>query len=263
MVTIDDEELKYWIWLTQIPKVGLVSRNELLRIYESPREIYHGTFADLEEAVERKLKPAQLESILASRSLIQAEATLAECHRFGIRILTREHPIIRKTFALQNETPTLLYAKGKLEKIGSTVGIVGARRCTQETKLFTRDLALNYVKQGTVIISGMAKGVDAYAQTACVNAGGITVAVLGCGVDICYPAEHRALMDRIMETGLVLSEYPPGTLPARYHFPKRNRLIAALSDKLMVISAGRGSGAMITADVAEKMGKIVEYKVSG
>lgn len=111
------------------------------------------------------------------------------------------------------------------------------------------------------IISGMAKGIDSYVQTACLKLGGYTVAVLGNGLDICYPEEHRLLMKRIEEKGLLISEYPPGTLPAKYNFPRRNRLISAWSDELVVISPGKGSGSLITAKYSENYGRKVKIIV--
>ena len=97
--------------------------------------------------------------------------------------------------------------------MASTVGIVGARRCTQNNKQSVIMLTEEYVSRGFTIISGMAKGIDSYAHTACINAGGYTVAILGNGLDICYPSEHIKLMKSIAERGLLVSEYPPGTRP--------------------------------------------------
>ena len=104
----------------------------------------------------------------------------------------------------------------------------------------------------------MERGIDSYAHTACLKSGGYTVAVLGNGLDICYPCERRKLMEQMAERGLLISEYPPGTQPAPYRFPKRNRLISAWSDKLIVVADGRGSGAFITAEYEKKYGREVE-----
>ena len=139
------------------------------------------------------------------------------------------------------------------------VGIVGARRCTQAAKQCCIELTRQCIKEQEIVISGMAKGIDACAGTVCVNSGSYTVAIVGNGLDICYPAEHERLMERIRETGLLLSEYPPGTEPSNYTFPQRNRLIASWSDRLIVIAAGRGSGAMITANCADKYGRKVSF----
>ncbi|WP_330670459.1 DNA-processing protein DprA [Mediterraneibacter faecis] len=110
-------------------------------------------------------------------------------------------------------------------------------------------------------MSGMAKGIDACAATVSINEGGYTIAVLGNGLDICYPSEHQLLMDKIREKGLLISEYPPGTRPTRYNFPKRNRLISAWSDKVIIIAPGKRSGALITGDYAKKYGRETEISM--
>ena len=159
------------------------------------------------------------------------------------------------------DAPTVIYYKGTIKKMEKTVGIVGARRCSQQDKRKAVKIAEYYTEKQNAIISGMAKGIDSYVQTACLKLGGYTVAVLGNGLDICYPEEHRLLMKRIEEKGLLISEYPPGTLPAKYNFPRRNRLISAWSDELVVISPGKGSGSLITAKYSENYGRKVKIIV--
>lgn len=151
--------------------------------------------------------------------------------------------------------------------IGEAAHILGASpkgarydaRMTKEERE-TVFLASEYAKTRIAVVSGMAKGIDSYAHTACLNAGGYTIAILGNGLDICYPSEHHKLMKCIEEKGLLLSEYPPGTPPSRYTFPRRNRLISSWSDKLIIIQAGKGSGALITAEYSRKYGRKVEMK---
>lgn len=109
------------------------------------------------------------------------------------------------------------------------------------------------------MISGMAKGVDSYAHTACLKAGGYTVAVLANGLDICYPNEHQKLKECIENEGLIISEYSPGVRPTKYAFPRRNRLISAWSDELVVVAAGKGSGALITAEYSRQYGRKVRF----
>ena len=125
----------------------------------------------------------------------------------------------------------MLYYQGCFADLSYSVGIVGARRCNQEVKKQCVQITQSYVRQGIPVVSGMTKGIDACAATVCINEGGYTIAVLGNGLDICYPSEHQLLMDKIREKGLLISEYPPGTRPTRYNFPKRNRLISVWSDK--------------------------------
>ena len=113
------------------------------------------------------------------------------------------------------------------------------------------------VMEQCAVISGMAKGIDSYAHTAAIKEGGYTIAVLGSGPDICYPKEHQVLYEAIISCGCILSEYPPGTEPRRYMFPRRNRLIAALSDELYVIEAGRYSGTQSTVETCMRYGPAV------
>lgn len=122
----------------------------------------------------------------------------------------------------------------------------------KETKYTAAVLTEKYTTPSSAIISGMAKGIDSYVHTAFLKKGGYTIAILGNGLDICYPSEHNHLMECIEQTGLLLSEYPPGTRPSRYTFPRRNRLISAWCDQLFVISPTSKSGTLITADYAYK-----------
>ena len=158
--------------------------------------------------------------------------------------------------------PVVLYAKGELRvnDFDDTLGIIGSRRCTLEGKEITIETATKAVNNNTAIISGMAKGIDSYAQTAVIKSKGYTIAVLGNGANICYPKEHERLYEKIAESGCILSEYPPGTGPRRYMFPRRNRLIAALSDRLVVIDAGRNSGTESTVKYSMKYGREVIVK---
>ncbi len=179
-----------------------------------------------------------------------------ECIERGIDIVTIADEKFPKRFIGLDDTPSLIYIKGKIminDHLRS-VGVVGARRCSREGKEQAIHVTEEELSQGAAIISGMAKGIDSYAHTAAIKAGGYTVAVLGGGADICYPSEHRALYDRICEQGCILSEYPPGTTPKRYMFPRRNRIIAALSDSLYVVDAGRNSGTETTAAHAVRYG---------
>ena len=155
--------------------------------------------------------------------------------------------------------PSGIFVKGRLPSPGtSSVAIVGARKCTpyglQSAKLFAKVLA----QHGVNIISGMAYGTDSHAHKGAIEGGGKTFAVLGCGIDICYPKSNVRLMKNILETsGGIISEYPPGTEPYPYHFPLRNRIISALSDAVIIIEARIKSGSLITASYAVDQGKTV------
>ena len=198
-----------------------------------------------------------VEKIQASRSLEQAKRILDRTEKQNIRLLTYPDPLYPPQVKEFSKAPVLFYYRGYLRPDSTGVGIVGTRRCTDYGKQVTKEAAAFLAKQGIPVISGMAKGIDSYAHTACLKAGGFTIAILGCGVDVCYPAEHRGLMDRIVEEGVLISEYPPQTRARAEHFPQRNTWIAAWSYKLLIVEAGEKSGALITAQLAEKQDRQV------
>lgn len=252
-----NSDVKYYIWLTQLPGLGPVSQRKLLEHFGSPINIYESDSCELEQV--KGINKQQISSIKKYKNLDVAERLIDTCNRNRIDAVTL-HDEFYPVKAMQDiYAPIILYTKGqiRIDKMEKTVGIVGARRCTQEDKNIASDIVGRYVEDGYSIISGMAKGIDSYGHTACLNNDGYTVAVLGNGLDICYPKEHIFLMQKIEECGLLISEYPPGIEPQRYNFPRRNRIIAQWSDILIVIGAGKGSGSLITADYANKLGREV------
>lgn len=159
--------------------------------------------------------------------------------------------------------PKGLYVLGKMpEKEEKTVAIVGARECSCYGESAARYFARELAAYGVGIISGMARGIDAAAHEGALESGGKTYAVLGCGVDICYPKSNRLLYEKIQKQGGILSEYAQGTEPLPFHFPLRNRIISALADAVLIVEARKKSGSLITADLALEQGKDV-YAVPG
>ena len=156
-----------------------------------------------------------------------------------------------------------MFWKGKIpEEERKTVAIVGARECTRFGKETAENLAGEIARAGGAVVSGAAYGVDGAAQLAALLAGGESTAVLGCGTDIRYPAGNGRLFELLESQGTLVSEYPPGTPPRRYHFPARNRIISGLSDVTVVVEARKRSGSLITAGFAADQGKDV-YAVPG
>jgi len=139
----------------------------------------------------------------------------------------------------------------------TSVGVVGSRRGSSYGEQVAGDLGYGCARSGVTVVSGLAVGIDAAAHWGAIDAQGPTIAVLGCGVDFVYPKANRPLRDRILSTGLLISEYPLGSRPLAFHFPKRNRIISALSDALVVVEGERKSGAMITAAASLEIGKQV------
>ena len=158
--------------------------------------------------------------------------------------------------------PAGLFIKGDRARLqdllrSARVTIVGTRRATAYGTRAAREVAGAFASRGIAVVSGMALGIDGRAHEAALDAGGLTVAVLGCGVDVVYPSRHRSLYGRIAEAGLVIAELPPGTEPAPWTFPNRNRLLAALGDGVLVVEGSLTSGAMQTADQAAHLGRAV------
>lgn len=156
------------------------------------------------------------------------------------------------------DKPEVLFYKGRLpDKDKPIVAMVGARACSNHGRTMAKKIAGELAYNNVQIISGMARGIDTYSQLGAVEAGGATFAVLGCGVDICYPTENIELYENIIKTGGIISEYPPGDKPLAWHFPMRNRIISGLSDKVVVVEAKEKSGSLITVEWALEQGKDV------
>jgi DNA processing protein len=157
-----------------------------------------------------------------------------------------------------HDPPRRLYVRGSVDALGEpAVAIVGARSCSAYGSHVARSLARELAAAGVVVVSGLARGIDGEAHRGALEAGGPTVAVLGCGIDRDYPRAHAGLAERIRANGAVISEYPPGVEPAPWRFPARNRIIAGLSLATAVVEARERSGALITADFALELGREV------
>jgi DNA processing protein len=174
--------------------------------------------------------------------------------------LARRDPLFPRLLAAIHDPPRGLYLRGRpgpelLSR--SAVAIVGARACSSYGSQVARMLGRELAAAGLVVVSGMARGIDGHAHRGALEAGGSTVAVLGCGIDRDYPAAHADLARRIVDTGLVVSEYGPGVEPAPWRFPARNRIIAGLARATVVVEARERSGALITADFALEEGREV------
>jgi DNA processing protein len=158
------------------------------------------------------------------------------------------------------DPPPVLWLRGDADPellSGRSVAIVGARACTSYGRSVARGLGRELAAAGLVVVSGMARGIDSEAHRGALDAGGVTVAVLGCGIDRDYPSANRELATRIVENGLIVSEYEAGIEPAPWRFPARNRIIAGLCTATVVVEARERSGALITADFALEDGREV------
>ena len=248
--------LKYWVWLSECRGVSNQTRLALLRHFGSPEDVFYADAGELllTEGITRDQVHA-----LEDHKLDKADKVLADCQRLGLRILTiqdAEYP-----GRLQNiyDPPCLLYVKGRLPAFDeeAAVAVVGTRDCTPYGIACAEKLGYGLTGGGAVVVSGLAKGIDAAASRGALRAGGVTVGVVGNGLDVHYPYESRYLYEDIAAAGALLSEYPPGTEPAGNHLPARNRIISGLSLATLVVEAPERSGALITAETALEQGRDV------
>jgi DNA processing protein len=190
--------------------------------------------------------------------LDKAAAQLSKSESLGISVLTWDHdaypPFLREIYA----PPPVLFVKGKLGSFaGHACAVVGTRGASQYGKNAAAHIVKKLVEKRVAIVSGLALGIDTVAHRTCLDCGGVTIAVLGCGLDTMYPASNRDLAERIAESGALVSEFDLGSQPEAYHFPRRNRIIAGLSAGVLVVEAPERSGSLITAGYALQQGRDV------
>lgn len=254
------DERVYQFWLHNLPGVGDKTIERLLTCFGSPRGIYCAS----PEAMEKALGHVKALKVTEFRKAFPLWKAYEEMLAKKISFYTKEdeeYPARLKNLA---RPPYGIYCLGKLpENQRPAAAVIGARECSEYGSAMARAFAGKLAGAGVNIISGMARGIDGIGQQAALADGGRTYAVLGCGVDVCYPASNRRLYEEILEKdGGILSVFPPGTKPLRQHFPERNRIVAGLSDLVLVVEARQKSGTWITVDMALEQGKSV-YAVPG
>jgi len=247
---------EYWIALNGINGLGPVRIRRLIEVFGTPQAVFA---AQTQFLAEKRLIPASSVEAFSRRDelLDEARKHLEYCESLGISVLILPddgYPLyLKEIFA----PPPVLYVKGELSILrGHALAIVGTRSPTTYGLNCTRGLTAELCGRA-VIVSGLARGIDTAAHARCLEMGGKTVAVLGCGIDRAYPPENRELAERICKNGALISEFPPGTLPEAYNFPRRNRVISGISCGVIVVEAGEKSGALITADYALQQNRVV------
>lgn len=248
--------LKYWLWLTTLPGLTDNSKMLLMEHFASPEDVYYAREEALWQVDGLKKEQAAL---LENKSLAAADRVLADCAREDIFIITMADALYPERLRNIYQPPLLLYGKGAMPLFDeeAAVAVVGTRSCTPYGIHCAEKLGYELTQQGGMVVSGMAKGVDAAAMRGALRFGGFTCGVLGGGVDVVYPAENRRLYEDIAATGVLLSEYPPQAEPEAWHFPVRNRIISGLSVAAVVVEAPERSGALITAHNAAEQGREV------
>lgn len=248
--------LKYWLWLTELPGLKNQTRLALLRHFGTPEEVF---YADAGEILLTEGITRQQAALLENHKLDTADKILADCQRLNIRLLTMQDAEYPGRLKNIYDPPCLLYAKGRLPVFDEEVAIavVGTRNCTPYGENCAEKLGYGLTHGGAVVVSGLAKGIDAAATRGALRAGGVSVGVVGNGLDVHYPYESRYLYEDVAAAGVLLSEYPPGTEALGRHFPARNRILSGLSVAAVVVEAPERSGALITAETANEQGRDV------
>ena len=248
--------LKYWLWLTNLPGLSNRSCWQLLEHFDSPEEIYYADEGHLR--LVDGLSEEQRQR-LQDKSLHRAEEILAQCAAKEIFIVTVQDAAYPHRLRSIYDAPVLLYGKGAMPLFDeeAAVAVVGTRKCSPYGVHAAEELGYQMAKQGALLVSGMAEGIDAAAMKGALRAGGFVAAILGGGVDVIYPYANRRLYEDVAATGVLLSEYPPGTPAEAWHFPVRNRIISGLSLAALVVEAPVRSGALITARTAMEQGRDV------
>ncbi len=248
--------LKYWLWLTELRGLTNQTKLALLRHFGTPEDVF---YADPGEILLTEGITREQASLLEDHSLDAADKILADCQRLDIHILTLQDAAYPGRLKNIYDPPCLLYMKGRLPVFDEemAVAVVGTRKCTPYGTACAEKLGYGLTCGGAVVVSGLAMGIDSAATRGALRAGGVTVAVVGNGLDVKYPYESRYLYDDVAAAGVLLSEYPPGAKALKNHFPARNRILSGLSVATLVVEAPAQSGALITAETAMEQGREV------
>ena len=243
-----------------VPGLGRSRIPDLINALGSARAVFEASAATL--TATGLCTPRAVQNFISNRDARLPQRLDYFCRHNGVQILAYNDAAYPQSLQNLSDKPLVLYVKGELPQANYALAIVGSRRCSEYGVRAAGYFAKAMTREGIPIISGGAKGIDTAAHEACLQAGGVTVAVLGCGLDIVYPPENARLFARIAEQGALVTEYPPGVPPAAANFPARNRIIVGLSQAVLVAEAGKRSGAVITANIAADEGREV-YCVPG
>ena len=245
---MSDKDIKYWVGFSIIPGIGRVKSTQL--------ENYFGNLEDAWKATPAELKHAGLDSgsvhtITSWRPKISLEAEIEKLDRYGVKVVNCNDSNYPSRLREIYDYPPLLYFRGSLLPEDEwCLAVVGTRRATVYGRQIAEEIVTDLVQNRITIVSGLAKGIDSVAHNAALAAGGRSIAVFACGLDIVYPSENANLARSLIQQGALISEYPLGTRPRADNFPRRNRIMSGLSLGVLVIEADETSGAMITAHLA-------------
>jgi len=248
-------DLKYWVAFNIVQGIGPVTLQRLIEHFGDLQAAWEASPLDLARV---GLDRRALDNFRAARAKLDLDAEMEKLDRLGVYVLTWDSPEYPDRLRQIDASPPVIYVRGEIKPQDEwAVAIVGTRRASAYGKEVTRQITAALARGGVSVVSGLARGIDGQAHQSALDAGGRTLAVLGCGVDVVYPPEHRGMAERIVDQGALISDYALGTQPEARNFPPRNRIISGLSLGTLVVEADMRSGALITAVFAVEQGKQV------
>lgn len=250
-----NRDIAYWVATSAIPGVGTATFSYLLKHFKTLKKFWGANSSEISKL---KINFKTRQSIVDFRNRVDPGVYLAKVYEAGIKVVSivdREYPAnLRQVVACP---PVLYYKGGFLPSDDLAIAVVGSRNATPYGRQVTENLVFTLSKQGLTIVSGLARGIDSVAHRMAIDAGGRTIAVLGCGLDMVYPPENKKLADEVIKNGAVASEFPLGFPAMQANFASRNRIISGLSLGVLVTEAAVDSGSLITAGHAAEQGRDV------
>ncbi|MSQ15403.1 MAG: DNA-protecting protein DprA [Dehalococcoidia bacterium] len=252
---MNELDTKYLVAFSRVPGIG---RAKLALLETHFGELERAWAAGAQELAAAGLEPKLVHEVVSRRPTLSPDDEMERLARHGVAAIPRHdrrYPHLLKEI---DDPPAVLYVKGSILPQDSTsLAVVGTRRATVYGKEVTTRITADLVRAGVTITSGLAKGIDTAAHRSALDAGGRTIAVFGCGLDIIYPMENTRLAAEISDHGALISEHPLGVKPERYYFPQRNRIMSGISLGVLVVEGELTSGARITVDMALEQGREV------
>lgn len=251
---MDAKVYEIWLSLACTPDTATFSR--LTESFDSAEDVYNATEKQIRSSVGANASDC---TRLLDKDLTRAESVYNFCTSKGVGLVSYYDDEFPESLRDIPTPPVLLYYRGRLPDFnrGFRCAVVGTRSLSDYGRINAFRLGYDMGKAGATIVSGMAVGIDGVALAGAIAAGATTIAVLGSGIDVCYPMQHLRLAQEIVKNGCVITEYAPGTKPEKYNFPRRNRIISGLSAATVVVEGREGSGSMITARHAKAQGRVV------
>jgi len=245
---MNNKDIKYWVGFSLIPGIGRVKLTQLENYFGSLEDAWKAAPADLKHA---GLDSKSIRAITAWQPRVSLEAEMEKLDRYGVKVFTWHDPDYPSRLKEIYDYPPVLYVRGSLLPEDEwCLAIVGTRRASVYGRQITEEIVTDLARSKITIVSGLAKGIDSIAHRSALDAGGRSIAVFACGLDIVYPAENANLARSIIQQGALISEYPLGTRPKAENFPRRNRIMSGMSLGVLITEAGETSGALITTNLA-------------